>query len=411
MKNVEEIEVKLTKEWTEALDKAYKNAVKDIKVDGFRKGSVPKDVYIKKFGLESLYQPAIEIALEEGFNKAKKEAKMEPVIQPSVDVVGISDSNVIFKFVFIGKPEVKLGKYKNLELTKEKVTVTKKEVEEEIKNLQNQFAESVIKDEAIEQGDTATIDFKGVVEGKELEGGSGENYPLEIGSNSFIPGFEEGLVGLKTGDKKSLDLQFPEDYVEDLKNKKVTFEVVIKEVTSKKTPSLSKEFFEDLNYENVTTKEELETKVKDDIKTRKESEINNKYIDLCLEKAAKNMEVVINEEIINDEIRRMIQQYEQQLQMQGMNIDTYYQMTGTTEEDLMKQMNPEAEKRIKFRYLLEEVAKVEKIEPTKKEVDERVEELATNYGITKEELMEAYGDISIIEYDLKMKNAIEIIKA
>ncbi len=407
--NVKEVEVKLTKEWTNAIDKAFEAEKKDIKVDGFRKGAVPKDIYLKKFGIESLYDKAINVVMDEAYKKAMEESKVVPVIQPSVDITGISDTNIIFKFKFVSKPEVTLGKYKKLGLKKEKASVSKEELEKEIEALKLRFAEAVVKKGKVENGDTAVIDFKGFVDNEELEGGSGNDFPLEIGSNSFIPGFEEKLIGSKAGDNLTLDLKFPENYVEHLKNKDVTFEVLVKEVTTKKLPELGIEFYKDLGYEDISTEEEFKTKVKESIKNSKESEINNKFIDLCLEEACKNMKVEINDEIVHEEIHRMIHQYEDQLKMQGMDLNTYFQMTGTTQEDLDKQMKPEALKRVKYRYLLEEVAKLENFEFTDKEVDKKIEELATNYGITPEELIKAYGDKEVIKYDMKMHKAIETL--
>ncbi len=409
-KNVHEIEVKLEKEWKEALDKAFKKVSKDVKMDGFRKGSVPKEMFIKKFGVEALYEEAANIVMESEYQKILKDKKLEPVCKPGVDITGISDSNVILKYTIITKPEVKLGEYKNLGVKKASAKVTKKEIEEEVKKLQEQFAENVVKKGAIENGDTAVIDFKGFLDGKEFEGGTGEDYPLEIGSNSFIPGFEEKLVGAKAKDKVKLDLKFPEEYVEHLKGKDVVFEVVIKEVKTKKVPKIDKAFFEDLAIEGVSTIEELNSKLEADLKHEKEHEIEDKFVDECLEKATKNMKVEINKEIIEDETSRILDQYSRQLSMQGMNLDAYYSMTGSNEEALRTQMEPEAKKRVEFRYLIEAVADAEKLDFKDKEVKERAKEMADNYGISVDELLKAYGSLDVVKYDMKMHRALEIIK-
>ena len=401
-KNVHEIEIKLDKEWKSALDAAFKKKNKETKIDGFRKGSAPKDVYLKKFGIES-----ISVA----YKKALEENKLVPVIEPRVDVTGISDSNVIFKFTIITKPEITLGEYKNLKIKKEKAKVSDEEVKNEIDHLREHLADVVIKENGvIAEGDTAIIDFTGVVDGKEIEGAKGENYPLEIGSHSFIPGFEEGLVGAKSGEEKTLELKFPENYVEDLKGKDVTFKVKINEVKTRVLPDINEDFFKDLGYEDVKTEEELKEKIKEDIKHRKEHQIEDEFVEKCLEKAAENMKVDINEEIIEDEVHRMLDQYASQLKMQGMNIDDYYKMTGTKEEDLHKMMEPEATKRVKYRYLIEEVAIKEALKFTEEEIKARAEVMAKQYGISVEELVKAYGSMDIIEYDLKMHKALEIIK-
>ncbi len=411
MKNVHEIEIKLDKEWTECLDKAFKKKNKETKIDGFRKGAAPKEVYLKKFGIESLYMDAVDDAIQVAYKKMLKENELIPVIEPTVDVTGISDSNVILKFTVITKPEVKLGKYKKLGVKKDKITVTKKEIDEEIKHLQEHMAEMIVKEKGkIVEGDTAIINFKGYVDGKELEGGSGENFPLEIGSHSFIPGFEEGLIGLEAGKKKTLNLKFPDNYVEDLKGKDVKFDVTVVEVKTRSLPEINEDFFADLGYDDVKTKEDLEKKVKEDITHRKEHANDDKFVDECLKAASENLEVEINKEIIDDEVHRMIDQYAQQLQMQGMNIDTYYQITGTTHEQLHEQMQPEAEKRVKYRYLIEAIAEKEKLEFTDDEVDERAKEIAEGYGVSVDELLKAYGSKEMIKYDLKMHKALEVLK-
>ena len=411
-KNVHEIEIKLEREWVEALDNSFKKKNKDTKIDGFRKGMAPKEMYIKKFGIESLYMDAIDSCISVAYKKAMEENKeLVPVIEPAVDVIGISDTNVIFKFTIITKPEVTLGDYKNLGVKKEKVTVKAEEVDNEIEHMRSHLADQVVKEKGtIVEGDTAIINFTGVVDGKEFEGAKGENYPLEIGSHSFIPGFEEGLVGAKSGETRTLNLKFPENYVEDLKGKDVVFTVKVNEIKTRVLPEINEDFFKDLGYNDVKTLDELKKKVKEDLIHEKEHANDDAFLDKVLEAAAKNMKVDINEEIIDDEVHRMIDQYAEQLQMQGLNIEEFYKMTGTTHDDLHKQMTPEAEKRVKYRYLIEAVADAEKIEPTEKEVEARAEEIIKQYGITKEELLKAYGSMDVVKYDLRMHEALEFLK-
>lgn len=411
-KNVKEFEIKLDKEWKDALDKSFKKKIKDVRIDGFRKGAIPKDVYIKKFGIESLYMDAADIAIVDAYKKLLEDNKdLVPALEPKVDITGISDSNVIFKFTVIERPEVKLGKYKNLGIKKETAKVTAEDVNNEIKRLQDSMADIVVKEKGkIEEGNTAVIDFKGFVDGEELEGGSGQDFPLEIGSHQFIPGFEDGLVGHKTGDKVTLDLKFPENYVEHLKNKDVTFVVTIKEVKMRVLPEVNEDFFKDLGYDDIKTLDELKKKIKANLTDDKQRALDDQYMEKCIEKAADNMKVDINEEIIDDEVHHMMHQYEDQLRMQGLNIDQYYELTGTSHEDLHKQMEPEALKRVKYRYLIEEIAKVEDIKFTDKEVEKEAKKMADNYGISLEELIKAYGNLEVVKYDMTMHKAIEIIK-
>lgn len=410
-KNVHEIEIKLTTEWEKCLDNAFKKKSKEVKVDGFRKGSCPKDIYIKKFGIESLYMDAVDEAVGLGYKKALDDNKFSPIIEPKVDIKNISATEIEFKFTIIEKPEITLGEYKNLGIKKETAKVSKEEIEEEIKRMQDQMADLVVKEKGtVENGDTAIIDFKGTVDGTPLEGGSAENYSLEIGTHSFIPGFEEGLVGHKTGEIVTLNLKFPEDYVENLKGKEVTFEVKINEVKVRVLPEINEEFFKDLGYENVKTKAELEDVIKENIKKEKEAKLADEHLDKCLDKACENMKVTINDEIVDDEIHRMIHQYEQQLKMQGLDLHKYFELTGDSEEGLHKKMKGEALKRVQYRFLIEAVAEKEKIEFTKEEIDAKAKEMAENYGISVEELIKAYGTIDVVKYDMTMHKALEIIK-
>ncbi len=409
---VKEIKVE-NKEWEKYLDSAFKKKNKDIKIDGFRKGAAPKEVYLKKFKIESLYMDAVDMAVDASYKKLMEDKTIVPVCEPKLDVKSINEKECVLEFTFITAPEVILGEYKNLKIKKPAAKVTKEEINSEIEALRNKFAEIKVKEEnaSVCMGDTAIINFTGYVDNKVLEGGIGENYPLEIGSHTFIPGFEEGLVGLKVGEEKELQLKFPENYTEELKNKEVKFEVKVNEIKERILPELNEEFYKDLGYDDVKTKEDLEKKAEETIKTRKEAEIEDQYIEDCLAKASSNMKMDINEEILDDEIHRMIHQFEQQLQMQGLTLEQYYQFSGMTHEKMHEQMEPEATKRIKYRYLLEKVAETEKIEISDKEAEKQADEMANNYGITKEELLKAYGSLEVIKYDMKMHKAIEIVKA
>ncbi len=412
MKNVHEMEIKIEGEkWAKCLDNAFKKISKNVEIDGFRKGNVPKEIFLKKKGYEPLYEDAINEAMGIAYEQIMKENDLEPVTQPIVNITGISDGSVIFSFKIITKPEIKVSNYKNLGVKKETAKVTKEEIATEIENLRTNLAEVVVKENGkVENGDTVVIDFDGTVDGKPLDGGKGENYPLEIGSHMFIPGFEEGLIGHKQDEEVTLDLKFPNEYVENLKNKPVTFKVKIHEIKTKELPEINEDFYKDLGLDNVKTKEEFESEVKKTIKERKEAELEDKFIDELLEKATANLEVELNPEIISDEVHRMMEDYERKLTSQGLKLDDYYRITGTSHEDLHKQIEPMAIRRIKERFLLEYIAETEKIDFTKKEVEAKAEELATNYGITKEELINAYGNLDVVKYDMKMHRALEILK-
>lgn len=413
MKNVHEIEIKLEGEdWSKCLDNSFKKNNKNAKIDGFRKGTASKEVYLKHYGIESLYNDAINEAINVAYKKLLDENKdLTPVIEPAVDVTGISDGSVIFKFTIITKPEIKLSSYKDLGVKKEKAKISKEEIKAEIENLRNQLAEVVVKDNGeVANGDTVVIDFDGVVDGKPLEGGKGENYPLEIGSHTFIPGFEEGLIGHKTNDELELNLTFPENYVEDLKNKPVTFKVKIHEIKTRVLPEVGEDFYQDLGLENVKTKEEFESEVEKTIKDKKNAELEDKFTEDLLAKASENLKVELNPEIIDAEVHHMIDNYAHQLSHQGLSIEQYYKITGTSHEDLHKQMEPEAIKRIKYRYVIETIAEEEKIDFKEKEVEAKAKEMAENYGISYEELLKAYGSLEVVKYDMRMQKALELLK-
>ena len=412
MKNTKEITITIEGEsWQKALDKSFKKRNKEVTIDGFRKGSAPKEIYIKNFGLESLFMDAVDFVMDEAYQKALEDAKIIPVVEPSLNIEEINENKVVFKFTMISKPEVTLGEYKKLGLKKEKAKVSKEEIDAEVKRIRDQFAEIAPKEDgSVEIGNTAVIDFEGFVDGVALEGGKGENYPLEIGSHTFIPGFEEGIVGMKVNETKELNLKFPDDYVADLKGKEVKFNVTVREIKERIIPELNEDFYQDLGYDNIKTEEEFLSEVEKVLIDRKNAEIEDEFTEKCLEKASENMKVEINPEIIDDEVHRMIHQFEEQLRMQGIKLDDYMQILGVTHEKLHEQMEPEATKRVKYRYLLEAIAEAEKIDFTEEEVKARSKEMAENYGITEDELLNAYGSLEVVKYDMKMHKALEILK-
>lgn len=398
--------------WETKIEDAYKKASKNFKVDGFRQGHVPKEVFMKKYKEENLWMDAAEDSIEEAYNEVIKECNdLELVAQPKVDIKSIDKDGVEFVFTLVTKPDVKLGKYKNLGVEKEKVEVTKEEVEKSIDDMRNHFAEYIIKTGKIENGDIAVIDFEGFKDGVPFEGGKSENYSLTIGSNTFIPGFEESLIGHVIDDEVDVNVTFPEDYhVDELKGAPVVFKVKINNVKSKNIPELDADFFADLGMEGIDSKETLEKQVEENIKARKEFDSENKYIDELLDKAIETMEVEVPEEMIYDETTRMIDGYSNQLMGQGIKMEDFYKMTNSDENSLREKMHDEALKIVKQRLLLEEVIKVEKLEVSDEELDHEAEHLAGHYNVTKEEFLKEYGGLEPIKFDCLVKKAIEILK-
>ncbi len=414
MENIKEIKIKVEgKKWESAIEKAYTKANSNFQVDGFRKGKAPKNVFLKKYTQERLNFDAADICLNDAYEEMFKQAKdLEIVAQPEITLSDISDKGVEYLFTLTLKPEVKLGKYTGLGVKKDKVSVTKSEIEHEIEHLRGHYTENVVKESGVvENGDIAVIDFEGFKDGVAFAGGKGENYSLEIGSNTFIPGFEDQVIGMKAGEEKDINVTFPEDYhAEDLKGAAVVFKVKVNEIKEKRVPELDADFFEDLGMEGINSKESLEAQVKENIKVRKENDAENKYIDELLNAASKNVKVDIPEVMIDEELNRMVKQYEETLKMQGLSLEQFYQFTNSDESKLREQMKEEAVKRITFRLMLEEIAKVEKIEISDKDANKEVKDMASKYQMKEDEFLNAFGGIEMVKYDLKMRKAIEILK-
>ena len=414
MENIKEIKIKVEgKKWEAALEKAYSKASSNFQVDGFRKGKAPKSVFLKKYTQERLNFDAADICLDDAYSDMFKKAKdLEIVAQPEITLSDISEKGVEYLFTLTLKPEVKLGKYKGLGVKKDKVSVSKEEIEHEIEHLRSHYTENVVKESGkVESGDIAVIDFEGFKDGVAFDGGKGENYSLEIGSNTFIPGFEDQVVGMNVGEEKDINVTFPKDYhSEDLKGAKVVFKVKVNEIKIKRVPELDADFFEDLGMEGIDSKESLEKQVKENIKVRKDSEADNKYIDELLDAAGKNVKVEIPEVMINEELNRMVKQYEETLKMQGLSLEQFYQFTNSDESKLREQMKEEATKRITYRLMLEEIAKVENIEISDSDAKKEAKEMASKYQMDEKEFLNAFGGLDMMKYDMKMRKAIEVLK-
>lgn len=413
MANTKEIKIKVEgKEWKEAIEKVVKKTTKEIKIDGFRKGKAPKDIVIKKYGQYNIWLDAANECIQDAYSKMLEDNKdLEIVARPDGGISAVDDDYVEFTFSLTLKPEIKLGDYKKLGVKKEEVKVSAKEVTDELERIRKQYAELVSKDGKVEEGDTAVIDFEGFKDDKAFEGGKGENYSLNIGSHTFIPGFEEQVVGMKKGEEKEINVTFPEDYhSEELKGQPVVFKVKVNEIKTTVVPELNEEFFEDLGMEGIKDEKSLKTQLKENLTAKKEAASENKYMDELLDKAVEKMTVEIPHAMIHDEIDRMLSQYEQNLQMQGITLEQFYQFTNSDEAALKDQMHDEAEKRVASRLLLEEIANVEKITFEKKEIEDEAQKLADTYQMKKEEFLKAFGGLDMIEYDMKMRRAIEILK-
>jgi trigger factor len=409
----EEVNFKLEgKEWVELQNKAFEKLNKKANIDGFRPGKAPRDIFEKKYGKQEIILEAADEATNKEYKRLLGENKIIPIIEPKVELIKCDSDTLEVKFTFITDPEVTLGEYTNLKVKKEKAKVTKEEVDNSIKELLNEYAEVVVKEGNVESGDIAIIDFAGYKDGVAFEGGTGENYSLTIGSNTFIPGFEDAVIGMAKGEEKDIELTFPEDYMqEDLKGQKVVFKVKVNEIKTRKIPELNKEFFEDLNMEGITDKESLEKDIKEELTHRKEHELEHAYEDACLDKAANNMKIEILPELIDDEAHQMYHEFMDRMKRQGITEELYLKYTNSKEEDLIEKMKDEAKKRIQYRYLLREIIKKENIKITDKEAKEKIKEIAKQYNVTEEEILKEVGTLEAMKMDLAFQKAVELVKA
>ena len=411
-KNKHEVTVKIDGDaWKNAIDKVFAKKQKTVKVDGFRQGKVPRNIYEKKFGKESLYLDAADAVLQDAYAKAMDDSKLVPVVQPEVNLKNIGEEGVEFTFKIITKPEVKVNKYKGLNIKLEEVEVTDEEINHELSHLLERYTELVTKDGEVKNGDVAIIDFEGFKDGEAFDGGKGENYSLEIGSNTFIPGFEEQVIGMKAGDEKDLNVTFPENYgAKDLAGAPVVFKVKVNEVKEKKTRELDEDFFEDLGMEGIDSEDKLKAEIKESIKAQKEMDAENKYVDSLLEGVSKNVEVDIPEEMVNEEVDRLMGRFAEQMKMQGISLDLYYQFTGSNEEQLRSQMEKEAFNNVLYRLMIEEIQQIEKIVVSDEDAEKEAEELAKKYQMDKEDFLNQFGGLEMVKYDLEVRKVIELLK-
>ena len=411
-KNKHEVTVKIDGDaWKNAIDKVFAKKQKTVKVDGFRQGKVPRNIYEKKFGKESLYLDAADAVLQDAYAKAMDDSKLVPVVQPEVNLKNIGEEGVEFTFKIITKPEVKVNKYKGLNIKQEEVEVTDEEINHELSHLLERYTELVTKDGEVKNGDVAIIDFEGFKAGEAFDGGKGENYSLEIGSNTFIPGFEEQVIGMKAGDEKDLNVTFPEDYgAKELAGAPVVFKVKVNEVKEKKTRELDEDFFEDLGMEGIDSEDKLKAEIKESIKAQKEMDAENKYVDSLLEGVSKNVEVDIPEEMVNEEVDRLMGRFAEQMKMQGISLDLYYQFTGSNEEQLRSQMEKEAFNNVLYRLMIEEIQQIEKIVVSDEDAEKEAEELAKKYQMDKEDFLNQFGGLEMVKYDLEVRKVIELLK-
>lgn len=396
----------------EGVDKAFQRTKKSLNVPGFRKGHVPRQIFNKLYGEEALYQDALNIVLPDAYSAAIKEAGIKPVDQPQVDVEKLEKGEPwVLSAIVTVKPEVKLGEYKGVKVIKQSTRVTSKEVDEEIEKKREQQAELVLKEgKPAEKGDTVTIDFDGSIDGVPFDGGKATNYDLELGSNSFIPGFEDQLIGHNTDDDVDVKVTFPEDYqAEELQGKEALFKVKIHEIKTKELPELDDEFAKDVD-EDVDSLEELKAKTKDQIKERKIQAADEAKESEAIQAAVDNAEIKeIPEAMLREDVDRQVNQYLANMQQQGISPDMYFQLTGSSEDQLRQQLSEGAENRVKTTLVLEAIVEAEKIDPSDEELDAEYKSLAEQYNMEEKAVRSALT-ADMVKHDVAIKQAVDLIK-
>ncbi|MCR3906916.1 MAG: trigger factor [Tenericutes bacterium] len=399
-------------EFEHGLDHAFEHVVKDVELKGFRKGKVPRNIYETKFGVETLYEDALNHVLHHKYHEAQAHPDYEIVGQPDIDV-DIKNikrgETFLVSLIAEVKPEVTLGEYKGVEIKKIDATVTDEDVEAEIKKQVSQSGQLEPKDGAIELGDTAIFDFEGFLDGVPFEGGKAENHSLEIGSNQFIPGFEEQMVGMKSGEEKDINVKFPEQYqAENLAGKEVVFKIKLHEVKAKVESELNDEFVQSLKKEGVTTVEQFREATKKELEEKRQADADNQMTNELLTKVLEAAKVEIPQVMIDEEITQAKANVEQQAKQYGLEMDMFLSMSGVTPEQFEQQIAEESKKRVQTTLVIEAVAKAEGLTATEEEVNEKYDELAKRYNMPVEEVKK-YLPANILTSDVVLNKAYKFI--
>ena len=394
------------------IDEAFVETRKKITVPGFRKGRVPRQIFNQMYGEESLYQDALNKVLPDAYSAAVKETGIKPVDQPSIDIKSMEKGQPWTLTAEVAvEPEVKLGVYKGMEVPEQDTTVSDADVDSEIEKKRQQQAELVLKDEdqAAANGDTVVIDYEGSVDGEKFDGGSANNYSLELGSGSFIPGFEDQLVGHKSGDDVDVKVTFPEDYhAKELAGKDALFKVKVHEIKEKQLPELDDDFAKDVD-EDVDTLDELKDKTRKQLQEQKDNQAKGAIEDAAIEKAVANAEIEdIPQAMLDEDTNRQMQQYLAGMQQQGISPQMYFQITGTKEDDLKKQFANDAAQRVKTNLVLEAIVDDAKLEASEDEIKDEIKDLAKQYGMEEDAVEKALSK-DMLSHDIKIKKAVDLV--
>ena len=390
--------------WKEYQHKAFQKLANNLEVKGFRKGKVPADIAKKHIDQGSVFNEAINLSLQPAFEEVLREEKLQPFARPSVDVTKVSDTDLQLKFVIVLAPEVKLGTYKGLGIKKASVKVEDKEIDEAIEKLVAQNASLVAKEGEASKGDTVVLDFVGSVDGKEFEGGKADNYSLELGSNSFVPGFEDQLVGHKAGEQVDVNVTFPTQYVPELAGKKALFKCTIHEVKEKVLPKLDEELIKDLNIPEVKDEASLREYERKALLQQKEGKAQSEALDKVLDEIVSHAQVEIAQEVLLEEVDGMKKNMEEQIKQRGLTLEQYYQITGTSAQETEMKMKIEADKNLKTILCMEEIAKAENLEVSDADVDKEMQTIADTYKMPVDKVKEILGkDLARFKAEIRQR--------
>jgi trigger factor len=397
----------------EALNQAFRKVVKKVSIPGFRKGRVPRPIFEKRFGVEALYQDALDILLPESYQNAVEQTNIDPVDQPELDIEQLEKGQpFIFKATVTVKPEVELGEYKGLEIPEKDFSLQPEDVDAELKRMQERQGELVAVEEGqVEEKDRVIIDFEGFLDGKPFEGGKAEQYNLEVGSGQFIPGFEEQLIGMKPGEEKEIKVTFPEEYqAEELAGKEAAFQVKLHEIKRMQLPELDDEFAQDVS--EFDTLEELKSDIENKLKEQKKQEEESYKRNSLVELATNHAQIDLPPVMVEHEVDHMLRHFEQQLSMQGLNLEQYSQFTGQDVSAIREQFKEDAEKKVRSGLVLEAIAKQESVEVSDEEVEEELKKLAEQMNRELEEvrrLLNTQGGLNGIKEELKIRKTIDLL--
>lgn len=410
-KSVGDLTVKIEgKEWADAVKKAFNKIAKNVSINGFRKGQAPKALIEKRVSDNERFITAVDDNANVWMRAALEAEKLVPISQPQLDIKAVDANGVELVFTFAVMPEVKLGDYKGLEYNLDEVTVSDEEIDAELNRMREQYAEVQTKDGAAAEGDTVNIDYEGFKDDVAFDGGKGTNYDLVLGSHSFIPGFEEKLVGVKAGEEKDLNLTFPENYhAKDLKGAAVVFKVKVNEVKTKVLPEVNDEFAKDVNAAGVETVADLKNMIRTRIEDGKKSQAENKADTALMDKLVENAEIDLPEVLVEEEVNNQIQQLAQQISQYGMNFNQYLSMMGKKIEDVRAEYTDNATKTAKLRLILEEIAKVEALEPTEEDLENEYNNIAAQYNMPVDQV-KAYISVDMLKRDVRNEKAYAFVK-